>query len=49
MAANRTTAIIERDMPRLNGNEIFATALCFGLVYGIIEMFSENNNDTKPT
>jgi len=31
-----------------NGNEILSTALMFGLVYGIIEIFSDRNNDKHP-
>jgi len=31
-----------------NGNEIVSTALMFGLVYGIIEIFSNRNNDEQP-
>jgi len=31
-----------------NGNEIISTALMFGLVYGIIEIFSDRNNDEQP-
>ena len=31
-----------------NGNEIVSTALMFGLVYGIIEIFSNRNNDERP-
>ena len=31
-----------------NGNEILSTALMFGLVYGIIEIFSDRNNDKQP-
>ena len=31
-----------------NGNEILSTALMFGLVYGIIEIFSDRNIDKHP-